>query len=128
MLQKLPTKLLLKNYFFKIINIKICFLTLASSAVSDKAGGSLRQKNSRTLVLLIKIGLDKISLTNFWSPRILSSRKLGAKLSPIHFFLGNSKFDIDSFCLFNCDNSLLKSVYLLKTNQHSPVFISTLSL
>ena len=102
--------------------------TLASSTVSVRAGGSSKQKNSRTKALQISTGVFKTSLTNVWRPAIRPSRKLGAKLSPNHFFFGSDKWPIGNFCLRNCDNKRTKSVYLLKTNQQSPFLSSTRSL
>lgn len=103
-------------------------LTLDSSAVSDNAGGSSKQKNSLTHAVPIRRGLLNIPLTNACRPRILSSKKLGAKLSPSHFFLGKLNCEIGIFCLLNCDNKRTKSVYLLNTNQQSPFFNSTRNL
>lgn len=103
-------------------------LTLDSSAVSDNIGGSSKQKNSLTHEIPMRIELLNIPLTNIWSPHILSSKKLGAKLSPIHFFRGNDKWLIGTFCLFNCASSRTKSVYLLNTSQQSPFFNSIRSL
>lgn len=112
-------------YYF---NIKDILFTLDSSAVSDNAGGSSRQKNCLTQELPIRMGLLNIPLTNACRPRILSSKKLGAKLSPSHFFCGKDKWEIGSFCLLNWANNRTKSVYLLKTNQQSPFFNSIRSL
>lgn len=91
-------------------NMFLVLLTLDSSTVSDNAGGSSKQKNSLTQAKLTKSGLFNNPLTNAWSPRILSSRKLGAKLSPSHFFLGKDKWEIGAFCRRNCVNKRTKSV------------------
>lgn len=48
----------------KIIYIYIILFTLDSSAVSDKAGGSSKQKNSLTHAVPMRRGLLNIPLTN----------------------------------------------------------------
>lgn len=71
MLQKLPARK--KEYKFILINnndkknyiyIYIILFTLDSSAVSDKAGGSSKQKNSLTHAVPMRRGLLNIPLTN----------------------------------------------------------------
>lgn len=54
-------------------------------------GGSSRQKKSRTLGLATSSLCCMMALIRSCSPSILSSRKLGLKLSPNHFFFGSCK-------------------------------------